>query len=298
MKTYIRTNFQNCKALAIIVGNIKRYQAINVAKQFFRKLHLNGPYRDNSSYLRRTVQFSAPSNYLVQVPASYSQENAILVIYQIGRLSLRDKLKFSVINSITRDECFHQLRTIRQLGYSVRCSMIEDPGGIGSYVVLIQSINSTQVLLESINEYIDHTKFYLRNISEQVVQGKINQTIEQVSQTSPSLSVQMSHWWMLIKKDEKDIDFEPEKKKIEILKELTKEDLVKTYENTIGSQQTSRFVIVAYGRQYFQQNNIQIGDVNSINEDYSYFGPGLQLLNDPYDFIKLSHLYPAASLNP
>ena len=37
MKTYIRTNFQNCKALAIIVGNIKRYQAINVAKQFFRK---------------------------------------------------------------------------------------------------------------------------------------------------------------------------------------------------------------------------------------------------------------------
>ena len=59
------------------------------------KLHLNGPYRDNSAYLRRTVQFSAPSNYLVQVPASYSQENAILVIYQIGRLSLRDKLKFS-----------------------------------------------------------------------------------------------------------------------------------------------------------------------------------------------------------
>lgn len=107
-------------------------------------------------------------------------------------------------------------------------------------------------------------------------------------------------------------------------------------------------MIVAYGRQYFQQNNIQIGDVNSINEgsgiyrndttvrgyhlyklyvidytlwaisfwfrciiivayrssyinsvkDYSYFGPGLQLLNDPYDFIKLSHLYPAASLNP
>ena len=110
-------------------------------------------------------------------------------------------------------------------------------------------------------------------------------------------------------------------------------------------------MIVAYGRQYFQQNNIQIGDVNSINEgsgiylndttvrgkhlyklyvidytlwaiprvsplfrcviivayrssyinsvkDYSYFGPGLQQLNDPYDFIKLSHLYPAASLNP
>ena len=94
------------------------------------------------------MQFPSPSNLMVTVPAMYSQENAILVVYQIGRLSLTDRMKFSgdfflvshlstlnsVINSITRDECFHQLRTIRQLGYSVRCSLIQDPGGIGSYV--------------------------------------------------------------------------------------------------------------------------------------------------------------------
>ena len=87
---------------------------------------------------------------------------------------------YLVINSITRDECFHQLRTIRQLGYSVRCSLIQDPGGIGSYVILIQSMNSTQVLLESINEFIGYTTDYLEMIPEVVVQGRINQTIDQL----------------------------------------------------------------------------------------------------------------------
>ena len=32
---------------------------------------------------------------MVTVPAMYSQENAILVVYQIGRLSLTDRMKFS-----------------------------------------------------------------------------------------------------------------------------------------------------------------------------------------------------------
>jgi len=59
------------------------------------KLHINGPYPDNSQYLRRTVKYERPANMLATIPASFSDENAILVIYQIGRLTLRDRMKFS-----------------------------------------------------------------------------------------------------------------------------------------------------------------------------------------------------------
>ena len=48
------------------------------------------------------------------------------------------------------------------------------------FSILIQSMNSTQVLLESINEFVDYTTDYLRAIPEVVVQGRINQTIDQL----------------------------------------------------------------------------------------------------------------------
>ena len=41
-------------------------------------------------------------------------------------------------------------------------------------------MNSTQVLLESINEFVDYTTDYLRAIPEVVVQGHINETIDQL----------------------------------------------------------------------------------------------------------------------
>lgn len=41
-------------------------------------------------------------------------------------------------------------------------------------------MNSTQVLLKSINEFIDYTTEYLQRIPEVVVEGRINQTIDQL----------------------------------------------------------------------------------------------------------------------
>ena len=98
MKNYVRNNYADCKAVAIIAGNINERNAITVAKNFFRQISLAGPYHDNALYLRRTVSFPKPSNLLVTVPAVYSQENAILVVYQIGRLSLQDRMTFSGLN--------------------------------------------------------------------------------------------------------------------------------------------------------------------------------------------------------
>ena len=98
MTNYVRNTYEDCKAVSIIAGNIKEQNAISVAKNFFRQISLAGPYHDNALYLRRTVAFPKLSNLLVTVPAAYSQENAILVAYQIGRLSLQDQMTYSGLN--------------------------------------------------------------------------------------------------------------------------------------------------------------------------------------------------------
>ena len=53
---------------------------------------------------------------------------------KVGKVSMKDKLKLTMIHKLTRDECFHFLRTRRALGYSVKCVMVEDPGDVISYM--------------------------------------------------------------------------------------------------------------------------------------------------------------------
>ena len=88
--------------------------------------------------------------------------------------------------------------------------------------------------------------------------------------TSPSLSVQMSQWWNLIRDGETDVDFDIQAKKLKILRQIRKEDLVETYKKvnsrgkvlhkviaqSIASNTTSRFVIVAYGQQHMRRQRI------------------------------------------
>ena len=45
----------------------------------------------------------------------------------------------------------------------------------------MQSPNSTQVMMESASDFVQYTKHYLQNIPNEVIRGRINQTIEQVS---------------------------------------------------------------------------------------------------------------------
>ena len=49
-------------------------------------------------------------------------------------MSMRSKLILSILRKLTRDECFDFLRTKRQLGYAVKCVMVEDPGDVISYM--------------------------------------------------------------------------------------------------------------------------------------------------------------------
>ena len=81
----------------------------------------------------------------------------------------------------------------------------------------------------------------------------------------------MSQWWNLIRDGETDVDFDIQAKKLKILRQIRKEDLVETYKKvkrnfeyyikllaikSIASNTTSRFVIVAYGQQHMRRQRI------------------------------------------
>lgn len=87
----------------------------------------------------------------------------------------------------------------------------------------------------------------------------------------------MSSWWSLIRDGETDVDFEQQDKKLDILRQLRRDDLVEAYRSvswalispqkielqTIASKKASRFVIVAYGQQYMRQKYLS-GDQNQV----------------------------------
>ena len=85
IKSYIRDNFDGCKVIALVAGNIRDQQAIQAVKNFIRKMKINGPFSDSHRYSStRSVQFPPGSNFLVQTRAKYSPENAVMVTYQVS----------------------------------------------------------------------------------------------------------------------------------------------------------------------------------------------------------------------
>ena len=110
------------------------------------------------------------------------------ISYSLNQTQIRRKLRVSLYSAFS-DSVLNRYQNNRKLQIRPRVAPVRPDSTIQyhaySSAVTLTSVRRTfeNVFFESMEQYIDHTKFYLRNISEQVVQGKINQTIEQVSQT-------------------------------------------------------------------------------------------------------------------
>ena len=95
--------------------------------------------------------------------------------------------------------------------------------------ILIQSSNSTKVLMENIEEYVGYTESYLKKTPPILFENQINQTLATLSQPIPTLAQQMSAWMMTIRSERKVLDFEMKQKTKDLLKTIKLDDVIDFY---------------------------------------------------------------------
>ena len=94
---------------------------------------------------------------------------------------------------------------------------------------MIQSSNSTQVLMQNIDEYVAYTEGYLKKIDTLVFDKQISQTILTLDQPIPTLAQQMNTWMMTIRSERKNLDFKIKERTKRLLKDITLPDVIDLY---------------------------------------------------------------------
>ena len=80
-----------------------------------------------------------------------------------------------------------------------------------NFSIAIQSSNSTNVLMQNIEEYVEYTAGYMEKIPELLFESLINQTLTTLDQPIPTLAKQMSVWMKTIRSERKILDFDVRK---------------------------------------------------------------------------------------
>lgn len=267
---------------ALITGNVLEDSAIAMTKvvhSVFKYTPAN--YYENIQ--RRIVQLPPRKEFFFRMGHTNSEDNnsAIEVLFQIGLEGDRKRdVVLDLISEILNKPCFHELRTIQQLGYLVFEGMRQFENLKVLYVIIQSTVANPDDLLERIDKFLASARAdVLECMTEENFEQYRGALQATKSQPDTSLSNQTWRFWQEIVGDT--LDFERKFEEVETLKSITKQDILEFYDRFIASQAKERRRIISqvYG------NNHPLDEKREI--------PGFACeVRDPYAFRRSFPLYP------
>lgn len=174
-------------------------------------------------YQKRVWEVPVGSWRLISKNENPEDVNTVVInYYQLAKISHRDWMLLSVLQSFMSEPLFDQLRTKLQLGYTVYSSEHNTHGMTGfSFTVCTQANKFTAAEVNIyIERFINWFKNYFDNIGELDFEEKVSGLINDRLHPQTSLSEEMEAMWTEI--DEQVYIFDRDLRDVEVLKELSK----------------------------------------------------------------------------
>ncbi|KAJ3207690.1 Insulinase (Peptidase M16) [Clydaea vesicula] len=153
------------------------------------------------------------------------------------------KAKSSLFSTIMTEPCFDQMRTKEQLGYIVFGGSRNQKGRLG-YRILIQSEREAIFLETRVEAFIRKMECILNDLTETEFQKFIDVTVAQLLEKDKNLKQEFSRLWSHIKNHY--YDFHRRKLEVEILKKLTKQEIIDFYKEYISIESKNRRKLSAW----------------------------------------------------
>ena len=155
-----------------------------------------------------------------------SQLNSAIEYYnEVGDITdLELRTKLSLFAQIVNEPAFDQLRTKEQLGYMVFSGIRKSVGSMG-FRILIQSERPPKFLEDRIEEFYTNTiKNLLDNLTDEQFNKNVTSLINEKLEKPKNLNNESSRFWLDISSGY--YDFHRRLKEVEVLKKLTKDDIL------------------------------------------------------------------------
>eukprot|EP00178_Gracilaria_changii_P016018 TRINITY_DN4511_c0_g1_i1.p1 TRINITY_DN4511_c0_g1~~TRINITY_DN4511_c0_g1_i1.p1 ORF type:complete len:985 (-),score=132.98 TRINITY_DN4511_c0_g1_i1:2428-5382(-) len=253
MTVYARDICKRAHVMALVTGNVAEESAISMIKKVHSILQYT-PAKDYEQTYRRVVQLPPTSEVFFRMKHSNSEDNnsAIEVLFQIGLEGhFQTDVKLELLSEILNKPCFHELRTVQQLGYMVFEGYREYENTRGLYIIVQSTVKDPDDLLVRIDAFLASSR---EKVLECMTDEKFDQFKQALkakkSQPERSLGQETFRFWGELISETR--EFDRPFKEIKALESIEKKHVIDFFDEYIAPEGKSRRRIVSqiYGNEH------------------------------------------------
>ena len=215
---YSRRAVASMRAEMLIVGNIPRQRAGEMAVQLQKSLPVTAPLSATPTVLA----LSSGQTLHWQLPTGQS-DTAVILYLQAENGNWRQRSLMALSAQLLNSDFFHQLRTERQLGYIVFSQNLPYRSLPGSVWVVQSPSSSAGELQKEIQDFFERSWQRLEMMSAAEFNGYREALIRQLAEKPKTRSDLSRFWWRELQSNE--LDFGSRKRIIAELRTLVLDDL-------------------------------------------------------------------------
>ncbi|XP_073259534.1 nardilysin-like [Porites lutea] len=210
---------------SLIQGNITCQEAISLQEQLYNKLQFL-PLQSCFHPEIRVIQL--PESECICRVMSFNKEDDNTVVtnyYQSGPASVEEYTKMELMLMKMEEPCFDVLRTREQLGYSVFCTCRNTFGILGFSVTVQTQAGkfSAEHVDGRIDAFLDEFGEMLKSMTNEDFKSQVDSLIELKEHEDLSLAEEAERNWIEVL--DQTYLFDRRRREVNILKNLTKEDI-------------------------------------------------------------------------
>jgi len=253
LNNFIPSLFDRMFVEMLAHGNITKEEALGITEVFDRKIPFKRMY--NGEYPeRRVAELPMGSDGVIyrQVgPNKDDSNSSIEVHFQTTFSSIRSDVILELFGEVLNKPCFHQLRTVEQLGYLVFSGIQHIESSQGVRIIVQSTVAAPNKLDERIELFLKRFREDdLENLTEADLRVYIDSLITLKLEKDKRLTQQTNRWWSEI--EDRRYQYDRPEREVEALRTVTKVDLLELFDNHISQNAPYRrkFSSQVYGKQH------------------------------------------------
>ncbi|KRX99092.1 Insulin-degrading enzyme [Trichinella pseudospiralis] len=235
-----RELFSEMHIEALVFGNASEQNARDILSQtrsaILQKMQPK-PLLASQVVRNREVKLPKGKTFVFEAQNTVHPNSAIEMILQVGLQESRLNMLLELLVQILNEPCFHQLRTVEQLGYIV-FGGLRRANDTQALHIIVQSEKSPAYLDERIEAFLSQLLEDIKNMpSEEFEEHRAALTAKRLEKPKKLVSAAAKVWSEI---SSEQYNFERDQKEVDILKTITKEELIDFYKQHIVSDAPKR----------------------------------------------------------
>ena len=259
--------FKKSKIKWLFQGNITKEIAMDIFNETNKILEIDiNKEKKGRFIISRPVQFKKNYNFIFRTKSPNKNENnsSLISIYQLGLLKDKEILYLKIVHSFLQEKFYNKLRTKETLGYIVSLLMSQSSNAYCLLGVVQSNTKIPEFCAERVRNFIKESFELIKNISDDVFKYHVNSILVLESKKDDNLNEAFLRNWEEIHEDR--YIFDRKEKNCEILKNSTKEDLIKFYEKYFINEVSildSEFLCP----QHYEENNKKMKEAKILENE-------------------------------